>query len=180
MVVFLQRTLKDKLLIFLLNTLLLHNPLLALTDGQNDRQRNELILIGLGNLRFLQVKVLFNSTSNSSSDSAETSVKNMIFVEVSALLEVLFKVLFFPSSPRNTNTEEHQHPSIHRLIPIVVGPSVSPNTDKLPKFAPALLSTLAALAALAALATTYFPSRPSFTSSPWPSLPLLPSLPSLP
>ncbi len=36
------------------NTLLLYIPLLALTDGQNYRQRNELILVGLGNLRFLQ------------------------------------------------------------------------------------------------------------------------------
>jgi hypothetical protein len=54
-VVFLQRTLKEKLPIFLINTLLLHIPLLALTDGQNDGQRNKLILFGLGNLRFLQV-----------------------------------------------------------------------------------------------------------------------------
>ncbi len=37
------------------NTLLLYYPLLALTDGQDDRQRDELILVGLGNLRFLQV-----------------------------------------------------------------------------------------------------------------------------
>ncbi len=48
--------LKDKLPIFLINTLLLYIPLLTLTDGQNYRQRNELILVGLGNLRFLQVK----------------------------------------------------------------------------------------------------------------------------
>jgi hypothetical protein len=47
--------LKEKLPIFLINTLLLHIPLLALTDRQNDGQRNELILVGLGNLRFLQV-----------------------------------------------------------------------------------------------------------------------------
>ncbi len=40
-VVFLQRTLKKKLPIFLINSLLLHIPLLALTDGQNDRWRNE-------------------------------------------------------------------------------------------------------------------------------------------
>ncbi len=40
-VVFLQCTLKKKLPIFLINTLLLHIPFLALTDGQNDRQRNE-------------------------------------------------------------------------------------------------------------------------------------------
>jgi hypothetical protein len=39
--VFLQRTLKEKLPIFLINTLLLHIPFLALTDGQNDRQRND-------------------------------------------------------------------------------------------------------------------------------------------
>ncbi len=36
-------------------TLLLYIPLLALTDGQNDRWRNKLILVGLGNLRFFQV-----------------------------------------------------------------------------------------------------------------------------
>jgi hypothetical protein len=53
--VFLQRTLKEKLPIFLINTLLLHIPLSALTDRQNDRQRDKLILVGLGNLRFLQV-----------------------------------------------------------------------------------------------------------------------------
>ncbi len=61
--------LKEKIPIFLINTLLLHIPHLALTDGQNDRKRNELIpwlgwvtygssrliLVGLGNLRFLQV-----------------------------------------------------------------------------------------------------------------------------
>jgi hypothetical protein len=46
---------KEKLPIFLINTLLLHIPLLALTDRRNYRQRNELILVGLGNLRFLQV-----------------------------------------------------------------------------------------------------------------------------
>jgi hypothetical protein len=38
-IVFLQRTLKEKLPIFLINTLLLCIPLLALTHGQNDRQR---------------------------------------------------------------------------------------------------------------------------------------------
>ncbi len=43
--------------IFLINTLLLYIPLLALTDGQNYRQRKELILVGLGNLQFLQVNV---------------------------------------------------------------------------------------------------------------------------
>jgi hypothetical protein len=36
-------------------TLLLYIPLLALTDKQNDRQRNEFILVGLGNLWFFQV-----------------------------------------------------------------------------------------------------------------------------
>ncbi len=40
-VVLLQSPLKDKLLIFLINTLLLHIPLLALTDRQNDRQRGK-------------------------------------------------------------------------------------------------------------------------------------------
>ncbi len=35
-VVFLQRTLKEKLPFVLINTLLLHIPLLALTDGQKD------------------------------------------------------------------------------------------------------------------------------------------------
>ncbi len=41
--------------IFLINTLLLYIPLLALTHRQNYGQRNELVLVGLGNLRFLQV-----------------------------------------------------------------------------------------------------------------------------
>jgi hypothetical protein len=40
-VVFLQHTLKEKLPIFLINTLLLHIPLLALTDRQNDRRRDK-------------------------------------------------------------------------------------------------------------------------------------------
>ncbi len=40
-VVFLQRTLKEKLPIFLKHPLLLYIPLLALTDGQNYRQRNK-------------------------------------------------------------------------------------------------------------------------------------------
>ncbi len=39
----------------LINTLLLYIPHLALTHRQNHRQRNELILVELGNLRFLQV-----------------------------------------------------------------------------------------------------------------------------
>jgi hypothetical protein len=38
----LHNTLKEKLPIFLINTLLLHIPLLALTDRQNERRRNEL------------------------------------------------------------------------------------------------------------------------------------------
>jgi hypothetical protein len=54
-VVFLQCMLKEKLPIFLINTLLLHIPLLALADGRNDGQRDKLVLAGLGNLRFLQV-----------------------------------------------------------------------------------------------------------------------------
>jgi hypothetical protein len=40
-VVFLQSTLKEKLPFVLINTLLLHIPLLALTHGQNDWRRNE-------------------------------------------------------------------------------------------------------------------------------------------
>ncbi len=58
MVVFHQGMLKEKLLIFLINTLLLHIPLLAHTDKQNHRQRDKLILVGLGNLQFLQVNTL--------------------------------------------------------------------------------------------------------------------------
>ncbi len=46
--------------LFLINTLLLYISLLALTDRQNYRQRVKLILVGLGNLQFLQVnKVSF-------------------------------------------------------------------------------------------------------------------------
>ncbi len=55
-VVFLQRTLKEKLPLVLINTLLLHIPLLALTHRWNDRQRNKLILVWLVNLQFCQVK----------------------------------------------------------------------------------------------------------------------------
>ena len=44
-----------KLPFFLINTLLLYIPLLALTHRWNYRQRVKLILVGLGNLRFLQV-----------------------------------------------------------------------------------------------------------------------------
>ncbi len=40
-VVFLQCTLKEKLPIFLINTLLLHIPLLALTDRENDGHIDE-------------------------------------------------------------------------------------------------------------------------------------------
>jgi hypothetical protein len=39
----------------MINTLLLYIPLLALTHGQNYGRRKKLILVGLGNLRFLQV-----------------------------------------------------------------------------------------------------------------------------
>ncbi len=61
------RTLKEKLPIFLINTLLLHITLVALThrhnygetdiitEKQTELQRNKLILVGLGNPRFLQV-----------------------------------------------------------------------------------------------------------------------------
>ncbi len=81
MVVFLQCALKEKLQFVIINTLLLHIPLFALTDRGKDRQRlnkswlgwvtysssrlilvglgnlqfSRLILVGLGNLRFLQV-----------------------------------------------------------------------------------------------------------------------------
>ncbi len=41
-VVFLQRMLNEKLPFILINTLLLYIPLLALTDGQNDREMNTL------------------------------------------------------------------------------------------------------------------------------------------
>jgi hypothetical protein len=40
-IVFLQCMPKEDLPIFLINTLLLHIPLLALTDRRNDRQRNK-------------------------------------------------------------------------------------------------------------------------------------------
>jgi hypothetical protein len=54
--------LKEKLLIFLINTLLLHIPLLALTDRKNDGQRDKLILVGLGNLQFFQLNLLVGQT----------------------------------------------------------------------------------------------------------------------
>jgi hypothetical protein len=49
-VVFFQRTLKETLPTFLINTLLLHIPLLALTAGQNDRGTNTIIVRGLEEL----------------------------------------------------------------------------------------------------------------------------------
>ncbi len=51
-IVFLQCTLKEKLPIFLINTLLLYIPLLALTDGQNHRETNTLAVRGLEELFF--------------------------------------------------------------------------------------------------------------------------------
>ncbi len=53
-VIFLLCTLKEKLPIFLINTLLLHIPLLALTDRQNYRETNTLAVRGLEEL-FLQL-----------------------------------------------------------------------------------------------------------------------------
>ncbi len=50
--VFLQRMPKDKLSIFLINTLLLHFPLLALTDRRNDRKTNTPAARGLEELFF--------------------------------------------------------------------------------------------------------------------------------
>jgi hypothetical protein len=49
-IVFLQCTLKEKLPIFLINTLLLHIPLLALTDRRNDREMKTLPAQGLEEL----------------------------------------------------------------------------------------------------------------------------------
>jgi hypothetical protein len=49
-VLFFQDTLKEKLPIFLINTLSLHIPLLSLTDGQNDRVTNTLGERGLEEL----------------------------------------------------------------------------------------------------------------------------------
>jgi hypothetical protein len=43
MVVFLQRTMKEKFPFVLINTLLLHVPLLALTDGQTELWTEERI-----------------------------------------------------------------------------------------------------------------------------------------
>jgi hypothetical protein len=65
--------LKDKLPIFLINTLLLYIPLLALVDGWNYGRRNELILVGLGNLRFLQV-----NHTHSQQVKMDEIAKNMI------------------------------------------------------------------------------------------------------
>ncbi len=56
-VVFLQCTLKE----FLINIFLLYIPLLALTYRRNYWQRNKLILVGRGNLRFIQVKNIARS-----------------------------------------------------------------------------------------------------------------------
>ncbi len=82
---------------------------------------SRLILVGLGNLGFLQVKVLFNSTSNSTSNSAKTSAKNMFFCGGFGTIGGTIRgTIFFPSSPRNTNTKEHQYPSVHLLISIVI------------------------------------------------------------
>jgi hypothetical protein len=44
--------LKENILIFLINTLLLHIPLLALTDGRNHRETNTLAVRGLEELFF--------------------------------------------------------------------------------------------------------------------------------
>ncbi len=52
-----------KLLIFLINTLLLHIPLLALTDGQNDRERNTLAVRWLEELFSSCAVVLVFGTS---------------------------------------------------------------------------------------------------------------------
>ncbi len=49
-IVFLLRTLKEKLPIFLINTLLLHIPLLALTHRRNYRETNTLAAHGLEEL----------------------------------------------------------------------------------------------------------------------------------
>ncbi len=51
-IVFLQHTLKERLPIFLINTLLLHIPLLAFTDRCNDRETNTLAARGLEVLFF--------------------------------------------------------------------------------------------------------------------------------
>ncbi len=57
-VVFLQCTLEDKLPIFLINTLLLYIPLLALTEGQNYRQRNKYTCCAWSRGTFLPVVLL--------------------------------------------------------------------------------------------------------------------------
>jgi hypothetical protein len=57
-VVFLQRTLKEKLPIFLINTLLLHIPLLALTDRRNDRRRNKYTCCAWAGVTFFPVVLL--------------------------------------------------------------------------------------------------------------------------
>jgi hypothetical protein len=65
--------------IFLINTLLLHIPLLALTDSRNDRQRIKLILVGLGNLWFLQVNHTIPSTH------AEKNYQSFFLLHISLL-----------------------------------------------------------------------------------------------
>ncbi len=57
-VVFLQCTLKEKLPIFLINTFLLHIPLLALTDRQNDWQRNKYTCCVWAGVTFFPVVLL--------------------------------------------------------------------------------------------------------------------------
>ena len=54
-VVFLQRTLKEKVPFDLINTLLLHIPLLVLTHRQNDRQRNKYTCYGWAGGTFFQL-----------------------------------------------------------------------------------------------------------------------------
>ncbi len=80
-------------------------------------QTHELIRVGLGNLnRFLQV--------------------NMIFCGgFGTIRGTIWGTIFFPLSPRNTNTKEHQHPLIHRSILIVVGlfPPTPINYKNLPR-----------------------------------------------
>ncbi len=59
---------------------------------------------------------------NSTSNSAKTSAENMIFCGgFGTIGGTIWGTIFSPLSPRNTNTKEHQHPSIHWLISIGVG-----------------------------------------------------------
>ncbi len=57
-VVFLQCMLKDKLPIFLINTLILYIPLLALTDGRNHRWRHEDTCCAWAGVTFFPVVLL--------------------------------------------------------------------------------------------------------------------------